>query len=81
MEVIQGQVKWFNVEKGFGFIIGKDGDDVFVHYRAIMGEGFKQLREGEMVRYKRVQTDKGWQAVEVEKLGYFDSEEPAYAED
>lgn len=66
-----GIVKWFNNELGFGFINPHDdpGTDVFVHYRSIMGEGYKQLREGEEVEYLQVKSEKGWQAAEVERLG------------
>ncbi|OED39446.1 hypothetical protein AB833_15405 [Chromatiales bacterium (ex Bugula neritina AB1)] len=62
----QGTVKWFNTEKGYGFILSPEGDDVFVHYRAILLEGFKNLREGQIVTYLQVKSEKGWQAAEVE---------------
>ena len=61
----QGKVKWFNTEKGYGFILSPEGEDVFVHYRAIMFDGFKKLREGEIVSYLQVKSEKGWQAAEV----------------
>lgn len=64
----QGKVKWFNTEKGYGFILSPEGEDVFVHYRAIMFDGFKKLREGELVSYLQVKSDKGWQAAEVESI-------------
>jgi len=64
----QGKVKWFNTEKGYGFILSPEGEDVFVHYRAIMFEGFKKLREGETVSYLQVRSEKGWQAAEVEAI-------------
>ncbi len=64
----QGKVKWFNTEKGYGFILSPEGEDVFVHYRAIMSEGFKKLREGETVSYLQVKSEKGWQAAEVEAI-------------
>lgn len=64
----QGKVKWFNTEKGYGFILSPEGEDVFVHYRAIMFDGFKKLREGETVSYLQVKSDKGWQAAEVEAV-------------
>lgn len=64
----QGKVKWFNTEKGYGFILSPEGEDVFVHYRAIMFDGFKKLREGETVSYLQVKSDKGWQAAEVEPI-------------
>ena len=47
----KGTVKWFNAEKGYGFITGEDGNDVFVHFSAIQGEGFKSLDEGQAVSY------------------------------
>ena len=62
----QGTVKWFNTEKGYGFILSPEGEDVFVHYRAILLEGFKNLREGQVVTYLQVKSEKGWQAAEVE---------------
>lgn len=63
-----GTVKWFNAEKGFGFITGEDGNDVFVHYSAIQGEGFKSLDEGQAVSYDLVEGEKGMQAENVVKL-------------
>jgi len=61
----RGQVKWFDPKKGYGFIIGPEGQDVFVHYSQIKSEGFRALKDGEMVDYELVQGDKGWQAREV----------------
>ncbi|MDS9472090.1 cold-shock protein [Sporosarcina pasteurii] len=63
----QGKVKWFNAEKGFGFIEREDGDDVFVHFSAIQGEGFKTLEEGQDVTFEIEQGDRGLQASNVEK--------------
>ncbi len=61
-----GKVKWFDESKGFGFIIPEDGsDDVFVHYSAIKGDGFKTLNEGQSVLYVAEQGPKGWQASDV----------------
>lgn len=60
-----GKVKWFNNEKGFGFIEHKEGEDIFVHYTSIMTEGFKTLVEGQYVEFELVQTDKGLQAKNV----------------
>ncbi len=60
-----GQVKWFDVQKGYGFIIGPEGRDVFVHYTSIEGEGFRSLREGDQVEYELVQTEKGLAAAHV----------------
>ncbi|UYM18948.1 cold-shock protein [Endozoicomonas euniceicola] len=60
-----GTVKWFNVTKGFGFITRDQGDDVFVHYRAIRGEGHRILSEGQRVEFVVVEKDKGLQAEDV----------------
>lgn len=64
----QGTVKWFNAEKGFGFISRTDGDDVFVHHTAILGEGFRSLDEGQRVEFEVTQGKKGLQATNVTKL-------------
>jgi CspA family cold shock protein len=61
-----GTVKWFNDAKGFGFISRDNGPDVFVHFRAIQGNGFKSLQEGQKVSFKVVQGQKGLQADEVQ---------------
>jgi cold shock protein len=63
----KGTVKWFNQQKGFGFITGDDGKDVFVHFSAISGEGFKSLDEGQAVSYEVVDGPRGPQASNVEK--------------
>lgn len=63
-----GTVKWFNAEKGFGFIEVEDGNDVFVHYSAITGDGFKTLDEGQRVEFNVVEGQRGPQAEEVVKL-------------
>lgn len=63
-----GKVKWFNAEKGFGFIEGEDGNDVFVHYSAIQTEGFKSLEEGQEVSFEVVEGARGPQAANVNKL-------------
>ncbi|MBM7583828.1 CspA family cold shock protein [Bacillus pakistanensis] len=65
--MLQGTVKWFNAEKGFGFIEREDGDDVFVHFSAIQGEGFKTLEEGQSVSFEIVQGNRGDQAANVTK--------------
>ncbi|MET3698913.1 putative cold-shock DNA-binding protein [Bacillus oleivorans] len=63
----KGKVKWFNAEKGFGFIERDGGDDVFVHFSAIQGEGFKTLEEGQEVTFEVEQGARGPQAANVQK--------------
>ncbi|GEN53672.1 cold-shock protein [Halobacillus litoralis] len=65
--MLQGTVKWFNAEKGFGFIEVEGQDDVFVHFSAIQGEGFKTLEENEQVSFEIVEGDRGPQAANVQK--------------
>ncbi|WP_088104269.1 cold-shock protein CspD [Halalkalibacter urbisdiaboli] len=65
---MQGKVKWFNAEKGFGFIEREDGDDVFVHFSAINADGFKSLDEGQEVEFEIVEGARGPQAANVVKL-------------
>ncbi|MGG2066283.1 MULTISPECIES: cold-shock protein CspD [unclassified Bacillus (in: firmicutes)] len=65
---MQGKVKWFNSEKGFGFIEVEGGDDVFVHFTAIQGEGYKSLEEGQEVSFEIVEGNRGPQAANVVKL-------------
>ena len=60
-----GSVKWFDTKKGYGFILGPEGRDVFVHYTSIDGEGFRSLREGEPVQFDLVETPKGLAASHV----------------
>ncbi len=62
---MQGRVKWFNAEKGYGFIEREDGGDVFVHYTAIDAEGFKTLNEGDVVEFEIVDGPRGPQAANV----------------
>ena len=57
-----GKVKWFDPKKGYGFILGEQGQDVFVHYTSISGEGFRALKDGETVSYELVKGEKGDQA-------------------
>ena len=63
-----GKVKWFNAEKGFGFIEREGGEDVFVHFSAIQGDGFKTLDEGQNVEFDIVEGPRGPQAANVVKL-------------
>lgn len=63
-----GTVKWFNADKGFGFIQGQDGNDVFAHFSNIVGEGFKSLDEGQSVSYDVEAGNRGDQAVNITKL-------------
>lgn len=64
----KGTVKWFDNAKGYGFIISPSGDDVFVHYRVIEGEGYRSLSEGQEVEFEASQGEKGWQASTVSPL-------------
>ncbi len=64
----QGTVKWFNATKGYGFISREGGDDVFVHFKAIIGEGYKTLKEGDQVQFEVEQGPKGLQAAKVKKI-------------
>ena len=57
-----GKVKWFDSKKGYGFIVGQQDQDVFVHYTSIVGEGFRALQDGELVQYELVEGDKGLHA-------------------
>jgi CspA family cold shock protein len=63
--ILQGKVKWFNPEKGFGFIENDEGGDVFVHFSAILSEGFKTLDEGQKVEFDIVEGNRGPQAANV----------------
>ena len=63
----KGTVKWFSAEKGYGFITGENGGDVFVHFSGIAGEGFKSLEEGQAVSYDLTEGPRGMQAVNVVK--------------
>ena len=66
MSATNGHVKWFNKDKGFGFLEQENGEDVFVHFSAILSDGFKVLIEGQAVRFSIQQGPKGLQAVDVE---------------
>lgn len=63
-----GKVKWFSTEKGYGFIQQEDGQDVFVHFTAIAGEGFRSLSEGDVVQFEIVEGERGPQADNVTKI-------------
>lgn len=62
---MHGKVKWFNNDKGYGFISCDDFDDIFVHYSAITKDGYKTLKEGDLVNFQLIETSKGLQAVDV----------------
>ncbi|MFQ5651049.1 MAG: cold-shock protein [bacterium] len=63
-----GTVKWFNSSKGYGFITREEGEDVFVHYKAIEGDGYKSLEEGDQVQFEIGEGPKGLQATNVTKI-------------
>ncbi|MBL8764928.1 MAG: cold shock domain-containing protein [Phycisphaerae bacterium] len=65
---VEGLVKWFDPKKGFGFVVGPEGQDIFVHYTKIDGEGFRVLRDGSKVRYDAEKGEKGWHASRVVRL-------------
>ena len=65
---VQGIVKWFDPRKGFGFIVGPEGQDVFVHYSQIEGDGFRVLKDGAAVEYDAEKTDRGWHATRVSRV-------------
>ncbi|NLM97132.1 MAG: cold shock domain-containing protein [Halanaerobiaceae bacterium] len=66
--IYTGKVKWFNAQRGYGFIEREEGEDVFVHFSAIQGKGFKSLEEGQNVEFEIVKGDRGPQAANVVKL-------------
>ena len=61
----EGVVKWFDPRKGFGFIVGPEGQDIFAHFSVIQGDGFRVLKDGSTVVYDAVKSDKGWKATRV----------------
>lgn len=65
IEGVEGVVKWFDPRKGYGFIIGPDGQDIFVHYTKIEGEGYRVLKDGSTVEYDAEHSEKGWLATRV----------------
>jgi CspA family cold shock protein len=65
---VQGTVKWFDPRKGFGFIVGPEGQDIFVHYSQIEGGGFRVLRDNATVNYDAEHGDKGWHATRVKRV-------------
>jgi cold shock protein len=67
-DLMQGRVKWFNAEKGFGFIEQDNGNDVFVHFSAIQSDGYKSLEEGQSVEFEVVEGNRGPQASSVVKI-------------
>lgn len=69
MSLTKGPVKWFDPKKGYGFIVGPENQDVFVHYSHIESDGFRSLKDGEIVEYELVEGDKGWQARSVKATG------------
>lgn len=69
-KMTKGKVKWFNDSKGFGFLEQENGDDVFCHFSAITGEGFKSVKEGDDVEFEVVKGPKGLQAANVRKINH-----------
>ena len=65
---MKGTVKWFNAEKGYGFITTEDGDDIFAHFSQIKEEGYKSLEENQEVTFELAESDKGTQAVDIMKI-------------
>ena len=80
-ESIEGKVKWFDVKKGFGFITGPEGQDVFVHFSTIDTDGFRTLKDNELVEYKLCKGDKGFYAADVQRKPQVKSESYSDAPD
>lgn len=72
----EGNVKWFDPRKGYGFIVGPDGRDVMVHFSVIQGQGFRTLRDGMRVVYDATRTPKGWKATRVVRLDVVEVQVP-----
>jgi len=68
LEGVEGDVKWFDTKKGFGFITGPEDQDIFVHFSQIEGEGFRVLSDGQRVNYDAEQSDRGWHATRVKVI-------------
>src|SRR3954469_16326890 len=68
IDAAEGIVKWFDPRKGFGFIVGPEGQDIFTHYSVIQGDGFRVLKDGASVQYDAVRTEKGWKATRVVRV-------------
>lgn len=68
LQGVQGQVKWFDPRKGFGFVVGPEGQDIFVHFSVIEGDGFRVLRDGSEVVYDAERSGKGWRATRVARV-------------
>jgi CspA family cold shock protein len=68
LEGVEGLVKWFDPRKGFGFIVGPEGQDIFTHYTVIQGDGFRVLKDGATVNYDAAKTEKGWKATRVSRV-------------
>ncbi|MFT3786780.1 MAG: cold shock domain-containing protein [Tepidisphaeraceae bacterium] len=79
MSRLSGAVKWFDAKKGFGFIVGPEGQDVFVHFSSIEGDGFRTLKDGEPVEYEMIKGDKGMHAKAVKRLRVKATETPSVA--
>lgn len=75
LEQVEGEVKWFDPRKGFGFVVGPEGQDIFVHFSVIEGDGFRVLRDGTKVVYDAESSDKGWKATKVVRLDTEDDPE------
>lgn len=73
---VEGTVKWFDPKKGFGFIIGPEGQDIFAHYSRIAGEGFRVLKDGCKVLYDAEKGEKGWNASRVVRIDTEEAEKP-----